>query len=78
MLNINQMVTNKDKNNLDFKSYKAKLESLIKSFKMQADSIIMNSTEFTNKKIEDFEKKLQGLLSNQESKLFDLKMENSK
>ena len=72
------MITNKDKNNLDFKSYKAKLESLIKSFKIQADSIMMNSTEFTNKKIEDFEKKLQGLLSNQESKLFDLKIENSK
>ena len=39
---------------------------------------MMNSTEFTNRKIEDFEKKLQGLLSNQESKLLDLKIENSK
>ena len=58
LLNINQMLIIKDKNNLDFKSYKTKLESLIKSFKNQTDSIMMNSTEFTNKKIEDFEKKL--------------------
>ena len=78
LLNINQMLIIKDKNILDFKSYKTKLESLIKSFKNQTDSIMMNSTEFTNKKIEGFEKKLQGLLSNQESKLLDLKIENSK
>ena len=78
LLNITQLLTFRDKNLLDFKSYKTKLESLIKSFKMQADSIMMNTTEFTNKKINDLEKKFQLLFKNQESTLIDLKTENNK
>ena len=78
LLNLNQLKTIKDKNNIDLKSYKTKLESLVKSFKIQIDSIMMNTTEITNKKIEEFEKRLQELLNNQESKFFDLKVENNK
>ena len=78
LLNLNQLLTIKDKNNIDFKSYKTKIESLVKSFKIQTDSIMMNTTEITNKKLEEFEKRFQGFLSNQESKLFDLKVENNK
>ena len=37
LLNINQLSNFKDKSNIDYKSYKTKLEQLIKSFKMQAD-----------------------------------------
>ena len=78
LLNIAQLSNFKDKTDLDYKSYKTKLEQLVKSFKMQAESIITNNTEFTNKKITDSEKKFQGLLENQDSKIFDLKMENVK
>ena len=78
LLNINQLSTFRDKNLLDLKSYKTKLESLVKSFKMQADSIMMNTTEFTNKKINDLEKKFQTLIKNQESAIVDLKTENNK
>ena len=78
LLNLNQLITIKDKNSLDFKSYKTKIESLVKSFKIQADSIMLNTTELINKKIEEFEKRFQGFINNQESKLFDLKVENNK
>ena len=78
LLNINQLSTFRDKNLLDLKSYKTKLESLVKSFKMQADSIMMNTTEFTNKKINDLEKKFQTLFKNQESAIVDLNTESNK
>ena len=37
-----------------------------------------NNNEFTNRKIDDLEKKLQGLFKNQDSKIFELKIENNK
>ena len=78
LLNITQLSNFKDKNNLDFKSYKTKLEQLVKSFKIQAESIIMNNAEFTNKRISDTETKFQDLLGNQDSKIFELKFEINK
>ena len=76
--NISQFASFRDKNILDFKSYKTKIESLIKSFKMQANSIISNTAEYTNKKNEDLEQKIKELLNSQESKIFDLRLENNK
>jgi len=76
--NISQLATFRDKNVLDFKSYKAKIESLIKSFKMQANSIISNTTEYVNKKNEDLEQKIKEVMNSQEAKIFELRLENNK
>ena len=78
LLNITQLIIFKEKYILDFNSYKTKLESLIKSFKMQAESIMMNTTELINKKIDDLEKKFQSFFKNQENTIIDLKMDNNK
>ena len=63
---------------IDFKGYKAKLESLFKSFKLQADSIINTNNKYINKKVADSEKKMRDLINIQEAKIFDIKLENNK
>lgn len=78
LLNITQFCTYKEKTNYDFRSYKNKIETLVKSFKLQADSIMSNTMEFTNSKIDSFEKKFQNLIEEQDSKIFNLKIENNK
>ena len=77
LLNINQFVNFKDKNMIDFKSYKTKLESLFKSIKVQADSIVTTNNKYTNKRIIESEKKLKELISVQDAKIYDIKLENN-
>ena len=76
--NISQFTTFKDKSILDFKSYKNKLESLVSSFKIESESIMNNAKEYVNKKNEELEKKFKDILNNQESRIFDLRLENNK
>ena len=76
--NISQFSAFRDKNIIDIKSYKAKIESLVGSFKMQANSIISNTTEYVNKKSEDLEQKIKELLNNQDAKIFEIRLENNK
>ena len=76
--NISQFTTFKDKSILDFKSYKNKLESLVSSFKIESESIMNNAKEYVNKKNEELEQKFKDILNNQESRIFDLRLENNK
>ena len=76
--NLYQFVEFKEKNLIDFKSYKSKLESLLKSFKKQSDSIISTNNQYTNKRIFETEKKMRQLINDQESKIFDVRLENNK
>ena len=76
--NISQFTTFKDKSILDFKSYKNKLESLVRSFKIESESIMNNAKEYVNKKNEELEQKFKDILNNQESRIFDLRLENNK
>ena len=52
LLNISQLSTYKDKNNIDLKGYKTKMESLVKSFKIQGEALMANTSEYTKQKIE--------------------------
>ena len=78
LLNITQFINFKDKNMIDFKGYKTKLESLFKSLKAQTDSIVTSTNKYTNKRILDSEKIIKQLINNNESKIYDIKLENNK
>lgn len=78
LINLYQFVEFKEKYMIDFKSYKSKLENLLKSFKKQSDSIISSNNQFTNKKISELEKKIRQLINAQETKIFDVRLENNK
>ena len=77
LLNINQFVNFKDKNMIDFKSYKTKLESLFKAIKVQADSIVTTNNKYTNKRITESEKRLKELITVQDAKIYDIKLESN-
>ena len=77
LLNTNQFVNFKDKNMIDFKSYKTKLESLFKSLKVQADSIVTTNNKYTNKRIIESEKRLKELITVQDAKIYDIKLESN-
>ena len=66
----------KDKNIIDFKFYKNKLENLIQNFKLQFDNINKNLKEFTNKKFFECEEKMKDYFIIHEKKLQELKGEN--
>ena len=78
LLSITQFINFRDKNMIDFKGYKAKLESLFKSLKAQTDSIITSTNKYTNKKVLDSEKRIKDLINANESKIYDIKLENNK
>ena len=77
LLNINQFVNFKDKNMIDFKSYKTKLESLFKAIKVQADSIVTTNNKYTNKRIIESEKRLKELITVQDAKIYDIRLESN-
>ena len=78
LLSITQFINFRDKNMIDFKGYKIKLESLFKSLKAQTDSIITSTNKYTNKKVLDSEKRIKDLINVNESKIYDIKLENNK
>ena len=78
LLNINKFVNFKEKDMLDYKGYKTKLENLFRAFKVQADSIITSNNKHTNKKINETEKKFNELLNVQEKRINDINCENNK
>ena len=78
LLNINQFVIFKEKNMIDLKGYKIKLESLLKSLKIQNDSMTSNNIKFINKKISESEKRIKELINIQEVKLNDIQIEKNK
>ena len=74
MSNLN---TFKERNNIDLKSYKVKLESLIATFKTQLENIIKNMTQFTNKSVYDSEQKMKGMINLYDERLIELRVENN-
>lgn len=78
LVNLYQFVEFKEKYMIDFKSNKSKLENLLNSFKKQSDSIINSNSQYTNKKLSEFEKKIRQLINAQETKIFDVRLENNK
>ena len=78
LTSVNQFITFKEKNVIDYKGYKTKIEGLLKSIKMQFESIITTNNKYTNKKINELEKRIKEVINTQESKIFDARLENNK
>ena len=74
LTSLNQLEVFKEKNAIDYKGYKAKIKDLLKSIKMQTESITTSNNKYTNKKINE----LKELINVQESKIFDARLENNK
>jgi hypothetical protein len=70
--------TNKDKNIIDLKSYKEKLENNIKSFGLQIDYVTNSFKDFCNKSVKNVEKLLLNRIDETEEKIQNLRIENSK
>ena len=74
-----QSLTNfREKHSLDLKSYKEKLDTMIKSINIQLDNNDKNGKLYANKLIAEYELKLKSDISDLNSKLGDIRMENNK
>ena len=78
IIQISQLNDFKDKNILDLKSYKTKLDNLIQSFKLQIDNITKSMTEFTTKSVNECEFKINELLKIYDEKMQNIRIENNK
>ena len=76
--NISQINTLQEKSNLDFKGYKAKLDSTISSFKNQINTIISSMKTFTTNSVRDSEGRIRGLISLFDDRLVEIRSEMSK
>ena len=77
LLNLNQLNTSKEKNNMDFKGYKKKLESLIQNLRIQIESIKKNNMEYSSKGLKEIEKKINAINEEHNFKFIQVRMENS-
>ena len=75
--NISKLNTFREKNILDLKSYKVKLESLLITFRTQIDNILKTMTEFTTKSVNEAENRIKGILSIYDERLVELRATNN-
>ena len=75
--NITQLNNFKEKNIIDLKSYKNKLESLLITFRTQIDNIMKTMTQFTNKSINESENKIKGIISIYDERLVEIRAQNN-
>lgn len=71
-------ITFRDKQILDLKSYKVKLEALTKSLQSQIDAITLSSTQYTNRAVSQCEERIKSLLKIYDDRLEDMRVENGK
>ena len=74
LLNLNQLNSYKEKNILDIKNFKKKLETLSQSLKVHTESI---NRDYINKLIRGIEKKMNNYIEEFNSKLVQINMENN-
>ena len=75
---IHSLNTSKDKNNIDLKSYKDKLETLIKSFSLQIDNVTNKFKQFCNQSVKHCEEQFTKRIEETEEKVQTLRIENNK
>ena len=78
LLNLNQLNSFKEKNDLDLKGYKKKLEILSQGLKVQVESINKNNIEYNNKCLRDIEGKINNIYDEYNTKFIQVRMENNK
>ena len=66
----------KEKNELDLKTYKVKLDSIIKSINFQMSGIIGNANSFTKTNIKELENKCFGEIKAMDEKFMKIRVEN--
>ena len=66
----------KEKNEVDLRSYKIKLDSMIKSINLQINGILGNANSFTTKAIKEVEKKCLDGIKGFDEKLMKTKVDN--
>ena len=76
LFQLNQNIVYREKNALDVTSYKAKLENISQSLKIQLDTIINNTNQFTTKSVNELEERVKGMLSLFDDRLKDVRVEN--
>ena len=72
-----QTITYREKNTLDLNTYKKKLESLVQNLQSQKDNIIDQNNSTINKKMNEFEKKFQSMISLYDERLAGTRAENA-
>ena len=75
---IQTLNTNKDKNNIDLKSYKDKLETNIRSFGLQIDNVTNKFKEFCNNSLKQCEGTFMKRCEETDEKVQTLRIENSR
>ena len=72
-----QNITFRDKSQLDLKSYKVKLETLIKNFKNQLDNLMKEANGFTKRSISECEERIKLLFDRVDERIRDTRVENA-
>ena len=75
---IQTLNTNKDKNNIDLKSYKEKLETNIRSFGLQIDNVTNKFKEFCSNSLKQCEETFMKRCEETDEKVQTLRIENSR
>ena len=70
-------LTFREKNIMDLKNYKTKLEGLIEVFNNQVNNILSTTSEYTNTSIKDSEERMKGVLSILEDRISEARIENA-
>jgi hypothetical protein len=76
--NVQNLTNFKEKHTLELKSYKDKLDGMIKTMGMQLENTDRNARTYTNKIVQEYENNLKSELSEVSNKIYDLKMDNNK
>ena len=75
---LSQLNTFKDRNTLDLKSYKDKLEGLVKQFGQQIEGIKAVFLDYCKKSVDDCENKFNERIKTTESRIESMRVENGK
>ena len=77
LININQLNSFKEKNSMDIKTYKKKIETLSQNLKVQIESINKNNMEYNNRGLQETENKINNYFEEYNNKLIQVRMENN-
>ena len=75
---ISQMITFKEKNNIDINAYKTKVDNITQMLEIKIENHNRTSTKYLQKCIKNMEEKFQSLLDLYDEKLTVVRMENTK
>lgn len=71
-------ITFRDKQILDLRQYKVKLESLSKQIQSQLDAINLSTSQYTNRAVSDCEERIKNTFKIYDDRLEDMRVENVK